>query len=303
MRLCYAARVRAIVRVSITVLALSACGFDAGGVGDGTQDGTGVAEASSDGSSPGTTDPTTSTSTTPGSDDTSSTSSASAPTSSSEGAPDDTSSSTAADESSTGAPEPCLDLLWVSNVVDPSGTTDAPLVDRLEQLGYDITFVRDDLAVSSDADGRCAVLLSAVSDSDDIGPEFYDTPVPVVVWEYALYDDMGFGMGHGQDGELEILVVAEDTELAAGLSGVQATYGDTGRTNWAMIDSGTIIATRNNGSGHATMFAYAAGETLQDGSGAAGARVALPFSNVPGATLEEPAFALFEAAVAWATAQ
>ncbi|MBC8068431.1 MAG: hypothetical protein IAG13_08865 [Deltaproteobacteria bacterium] len=295
---------RSFALAPLSPLILAACGFDSGGLGGGGSQGDGAElGSSSDTAAPNTTTPS-GTSTAEPSSDASSAAELSTASSESSGTPpaESSSGSTAADEDSrTGAPEPCLDVLWVSNFEDPSGTTDGPLVERLDSLGYEITFVRDDLAVSSDADGRCAVLISAVSDSADVGAEFYDTTTPVVTWEYGLFEAMGFGMGHGQDGEFDIVVV-DDGELAAELSGVQTLYSEVGRINWAMIDNGQVIATRNDGSGHATMFAYEPGATLENGSPAAGARVALPFSNVPGGTLREPALALFEAAVDWAAA-
>lgn len=280
---------------------LCACKFDASGAADGSASadesttlGTAETSSSSGSSSTLTTSTTVGNTTEPGTSSTAVDSSGTT-TSGSE------SSSSAEQGSSSGEPEKCRELLWVSNEGDPSVTTDAPLQAHLESLGYVITTVADDQVELGDADGQCAVLLSAVSDSADIGATFHDVELPVILWEYGLFDDMGFGDDFALDEDVrQIEIVDDEHPLAADLSGTVALYDGIGRINWANVPNATVVATRTDDGSHASLFFYETGDLLEDGSDAAGKRIVLPFCNATDGTLRDEGLELLEAAVSWA---
>ena len=292
------------------IFALAACSFDASGVAENG------ADASTTGKSDTTS--TTSSSTSPTSSTTLATTTTKGESSgetsgvgSSSTTELDTSSSGNAEQgesTSTGEPADCLDLLWVTNAVDPTGTTDQPLRDHLESLGYSITAVMDDQSVASDADGQCAVLISAVSDSGDVNGKFHDVAVPVVTWEFAVFDDMGFAVMTSDydvdDGATDIVIVDATHPLAAGfaMDEVVTLYQGVGRVNWALADGAAIVGVRTDVATHASLFAYEADDLLADGTVAPAKRVALPFSNAEMGDLQPAALDLLAAAVQWAIA-
>ncbi|HWB81234.1 MAG TPA: hypothetical protein VG755_39995, partial [Nannocystaceae bacterium] len=210
------------------------------------------------------------------------------------------------ESSSSGEPEDCVEILWVSNVMDPAGSTDEPLQDHLESLGYVITRIVDNVATAADADGYCVVLLSAVSDSSDIESEFHDVDVPVITWEFALFDNMGFAVSTGEydldEGATQIEIVDASHPLAAGLSGTVMLYEGVGRVNWSLAHNSAIVGVRTDDDQHASLFAYEAGDTLADGTIAASKRAGLPFSNALRGELQPAALDILAAAVDWATA-
>lgn len=301
--------------LGIAVAVLAACNFDASGVAEsGEADssaGPGTTTTMSTTTSPTSTTTLEGTATMADSGDTTTTASATttpADSSSSAGESESDSSSSGeqGESSSSGEPEGCVELLWVSNVMDPAGTTDEPLQDHLEGLGYVITRIVDNVATAADADGYCAVLLSAVSDSSDIESEFYAVDVPVIVWEFALFDNMGFAVSTGEydldDGATQIEIVDAAHPLAAGLSGTVTLYEGTGRVNWASAQNAAVVGVRTDDGTHASLFAYEEGDTLADGNIAAAKRVGLPFCNAEMGTLQGEALDILAAAVDWATA-
>lgn len=293
---------------------LAACNFDASGVAEagGDESSGGVGSATTTMSA--TTSPTSTTmldgSATVADSGETTTSSTTAPAdSSSSGGEGDSGSSSSAEQgesSSSGGPEQCVEILWVSNVLDPTGTTDEALYDRLVRMGYAITFIGDDVATAADAEGYCALVLSAVADSSDIAGEFHDVAVPVVTWEFALFDDMGFAVTTSEygldEGATQIDIVDASHPLAAGLSGTVTIYEGTGRVSWAVAENAAVVAVRTDNAQHASLFAYEAGDALADGTIAASKRAGLPFSNALRGELQPAAIDIFAAAVDWATA-
>ncbi len=289
-------------------LALSACQFDSSGHGDGgvggsssattlagTGDGGSTAASTGDGGHSASGASGTST----GSSDPTETPTSTAAASDSSGAVG--SDSGGEGSSSSGAQPTCSGLLWVSNVDGPAGTTDQSLYDALSAAGHEITYALDDQVIADDATGYCAVLLSAVSDSSDILDEFELVDVPVVVWEYGLFDDMGFGSSGLDESAVDIEIIAPEHELAAGLDGTVVLYGGVGRINWAQTTTATVIAQRPGNPAKATLLAYEVGDVLEDGSLAPARRVGLPMCNAGSGTLQPDAITLLLAAVTWAT--
>lgn len=289
-------------------IALVACKFDSSGQVDG-----GVGGSSSGAVSGASTGPAT---TVAASDDTAGSASgaSTAPATASSGASSSaettadssgpaTTGSTGTDEtSSSGGVLGCAGVLWIGNAPSPAGTTDQPLYDALSDAGQEITYVVDDQVTAADAAGYCVVLISAVADSADLLDEFELVDVPVVIWESSLFDDMGFGSSGIDEGAIDVEIVAPEHELAAGLDGIAQLYSGVGRVNWANAASATVIAQRPGEPYKAGLFAYEAGDLLEDGTVVPARRVGLPFCNAGDGTLQPDAIAIFLAAVTWAMA-
>jgi hypothetical protein len=298
--------------LSIAV-ALSGCGFDSTGTGDGG----GTGDASSDvpettlggeTSSGGAT-----VTTSPGSSETTAatitTSVGSTLDTGSSGSVEDAgdssggSSSSSGSESSTGDSLECPELLWVCGSGASAGT-DVPLVERIAAAGFTITFAIDSDVQAADAVGYCAVLISGTADGADVGAKLREIAEPTVVWEWAIYDDMGFAAS-GEFGVAEGLnaidIVAPEHPLAAGLDGEVEIYSGTGRIGWSLGVGADVVAERADLIGAATLFEYPAGALLVDGVPAAGLRIALPIMDAPDGIPQPAALDIFENAVRRAT--
>jgi hypothetical protein len=210
--------------------------------------------------------------------------------------------------SSTGAGAfDCTDVLYVAGG-GAIGTHDQPFYDVLMQLGATVTVVQDDLSVTADADGRCLVVISASCAGASVADKFRDVAVPVVTWEYAVYDDMAM-TGTSLNVEFGAADPAEDIDIvdaahpmAAGLSGTVTVVSPApGRLSWgAPAAAADIVATISGVPGQAGLFGYAEGEMMV-GLVAPAARVGFPALTAPNeATINADGRALFEAALRWA---
>lgn len=302
------ARLRSLAFVSVLV---AACGFDSSG-----QTGSGSASVGSDGSTTGTsgaddgpatltTSATATTASTTAVDTTASTGPDADTTAGDTTTGDPTQGTTTAGDTTTGAIMTCPSLLWVGAGALGAGT-DGPLVDRAQSLGYQITFVIDSDAQASHADGQCAVVISGTADGVDVVGKFRDVTVPVLTWEYAIYDEMGFAMA-GNNAVAEatnaIEIVDAAHPLAAGYpAGMLTIFTGTGRIGYAVATGAHIVAAFAGQPDTATLFEYQPGEALADGGIAAGLRIGLPHMSAPDGVLEPAALDLFATALVRATA-
>lgn len=205
-----------------------------------------------------------------------------------------------------GVPAPTV-LLVVSSAA-AMNASDAGIKAYLESLGFEVLVVGDTASATSDAAGKVLVINSATVTSGNVGNKFRDVAVPVINLEQALEDNylMTFDTGadHGETGgQTEIIITDANHPLAAGLSvGVQAvttvpltfTWGTPGAT-------AKVIATLNDGTGSACLYAYDKGARLIDGVTAAPERRVHFFAQNDGfAALTPEGLKLFDAALSWA---
>lgn len=207
--------------------------------------------------------------------------------------------------SSTG-PEPlaCDRALWVTGDTMVAANGDTPFHGRLLDLGFTVTVVENAASQPGDVGENCLVVLSPLGAATDVEDKFRDTPVPLITWEYNLYDNLRmvdpFGMGWGINDPLDTIEIADPTHpLAAGLEGVVPVYSGGGRISWGVpVGDVQIVATAFEDPSRATIFAFEAGAMMAAGFVAPARRVALGGGQTL-APVTEPAVALFEAAVRW----
>lgn len=201
----------------------------------------------------------------------------------------------------------CTEVLYVAGS-EMIGAHDQPFYDELTKLGANLTVVADELSVTADANGMCLVVISATCSSTNVTDKFRDVPVPIVTWEYAIYDEMGMtGVTVGTDlGAADpaetIEIVDPGHPMAAGLSGTFPVVEPApGRLGWGdPAPSADVVAIIPAEASRATLFAYDAGDMMV-GLVAPAARVGFPPLTAPsGATINADGRALFEAALWWA---
>lgn len=211
-----------------------------------------------------------------------------------------------AEGSTTEPPVVCDRALWVTGEVAVESNGDAPFFQRLTALGFVITVVQNAASQPKDVGDNCLVVLSPLGAAVDVEDKFREAPVPVITWEYNLYDNMRMvdplGTGWGIADPLDLIEIVDPAHpLAAGLGpGPVPLYVGGGRISWGMpVGEAQIIATLPGDPSRATNFVFEAGAVMAGGFIAPARRVALG----GGETLAMPtpqAVELFAAAVEWA---
>lgn len=202
------------------------------------------------------------------------------------------------------APPPQALLIAHSTALAPS---DEAIRARLASLGYAVEVKAASASASTDADGKAVVVVSSTVASSQVGSKFRDVAVPVLTWEAWIYDDLGMtpggtGTGYGRiDGQSQIAIVDPAHPLAAGLSGQVAFVPGTTSMRWGAPAAGaTVAATVPGDAAKALIFGFEAGDPLL-GLEAPARRVGLPFFDDSAASFTAGGWALFDAAVTWAT--
>ncbi len=304
------------------VVVAASCTFESGAAGPDVDGGSGSAGSDTSEGGPGTTSvasgggtgATSTGASTPTSTSTSTSTSPSTSTSANETTPGgrtDTSTSTSpGDSSESGATTGgigCTEVLYVAGAA-LIGEHDQPFYDVLVALGTSVKIVQADISSTADADSVCLVVVSASSAGSDVADKFRDVPVPVVTWEYAIYDDMNmtgdvFDTDFGPaDPQEDIEITDGGHPLAAGLSGTLTVLAPApGRMSWGVPGpAADVVATLPGDAGRATLFGYGAGDMMV-GLTAPAARVGFPaLTSGPGTTINADGQALFEAALLWA---
>jgi hypothetical protein len=187
---------------------------------------------------------------------------------------------------------------------------------RLETLGFDVQ-VRGVGAPDPEELRRCrVVLLSSSIFSLNLNTQYRDVPVPVVVWEPSLFDDLGMTgpEEHGGSGVLpstgQLLIHDPASPLAAGLSGtvqviaaspdgpvrarrLEMSFGSPGpQARW--------VASWPGRPDRAVVFAYERGAPMPGLQAAPARRVGLFLYDRTPPQLTDAGWALFDAALLWA---
>jgi len=177
---------------------------------------------------------------------------------------------------------------------------DMAVQNRLIRAGFTVTLKQDTAAASGDANGKVAVLVSVSVSDASVNTKFQATTTPVITWEPLLYDDlkMTTAAGGTSSSQTSLSITNPAHPLAGGVSATAAvTSSPTSFGYGTPLASGTVIATIYP-AGQTAVFGYEAGASTVTSFTLPGRRVAL-FNA--GAFLNTRGWALFDAAVNWAT--
>jgi len=212
-----------------------------------------------------------------------------------------------------------------NNTVPRGGLSlgDAFLKQRLESASGHRTRVLEDAAAAANmraaADSADLVLVLESVDSFQLLAKLKGTPTPILNCEAFIQDDLGLtAAGRGGDpgppsqfpfGVLDrqtsLDVTAGGHPLAAGLAGRVQVYTAAKQVSWGKVAaSAQVVATLAGDTAGSTLYVYARGAKLFDGSTAAGMRIGffLEDDNVTGTPnlMTPEGLKLFDAAVAYA---
>lgn len=185
--------------------------------------------------------------------------------------------------------------------------SDAAIKARLEALGFAVT-VRDAVsAATSDASGKALVFISESVLSTNVNTKFKDVNIPVVVSEYAIFDDMGMtGPNTGVDlgmetGQTQAVVVEPTHPLAGGLAGTVTIGVSPLSVAWGRpTTAATKVVTPAGDASKWLSFGYEGGAAMV-GMNAPARRVATFLNPGAAASLSPDGWTLFDATIRWAS--
>jgi len=195
-------------------------------------------------------------------------------------------------------------LFVVADEVYPN-TAETLIIERLEDMGFDVTLIGQDFVDDSMGEDNSIVLISATVSSGTVAgnmPFLAELAVPVINWEPFLYDHMGFQELDGSEfNGTEIMIVDDTHPLAAGLSADiwQVALAERGFSYGTPEGDVSIIATSVDADSQVVLFGYDTGAAMFAGTAPA-RRVGTFLLNDVADTLTEEGWALFDASVIWA---
>lgn len=195
-------------------------------------------------------------------------------------------------------------------VVTEDGTGDLPydepLLDALASLGFEVHLIEDVLATAGDALGMTVVVISESALSTEVSPSFRTAPVPLLVLEGYVWDELGMAPQGVSVPAAAVEIVEPSHPLAAERSGNVFVIGGAGAGlfHTDVPETATTIAARQGDSDGVVLFAYDAGTPMLGGFEAPARRVGFGLDGDRGgqagnAVMTAAGQDLFEAALTW----
>lgn len=206
----------------------------------------------------------------------------------------------------TATPSGTKTALFVVSNATSLNAGDTAVKTRLEGLGYSVTLKTATASATSDATGKTLVLISSSVASTDVNTKFKSVTVPVIVWEYALYDDMAMtsttsGTDYGYNTSTSMVITNAGHPLAAGLSGTVSLYSASTNIPFGVTTANAIsVGAVSSTSTRKLEFAYDKNAAMVGGFTVNARRVGIFLVDT--ATPTTDAWTLFDAAVNWSTA-
>jgi len=194
--------------------------------------------------------------------------------------------------------------IFVVGAFPPAGGDQAGAA-RLASLGFHVEFLLDRAALPPATRAGDLVLVSSSASAQRVGDKLRHLKVPVVVAQPEIYDDMAMtahdkGASQGAlDVETVLDVVDTGHPLAAGLRGPVAVVLQAAPFSWGVpAATGVTIATAQ---GRPVIFAYEEGARMEGRSAAPARRIGWFASEQAMSRFTQGGWALFDAAVLWAS--
>lgn len=183
---------------------------------------------------------------------------------------------------------------------------DAAVRTRLEDGGYVPVVKAARATTTADALGKAVVVVSSTVGNDSVGTRLRGSIAPIVTWDTRLFNDLRLtgpaaGNDYGPAPQNRIGITNPAHPLAAGRSGlVTVTTARTSLT-WGKPAAGAVLVARlPANAGRIVIFGYEKGAALV-GLTAPARRVGLFLGDTAAARLTADGWALFDAAVRWAS--
>ncbi|MBN1560810.1 glycoside hydrolase family 9 protein, partial [candidate division KSB1 bacterium] len=199
------------------------------------------------------------------------------------------------------------DLLFVVGALELNAG-DRAIRDFLVQYDYHVRVQHDDDSLAfAIADVDAILLSSTCSATRKIRAELVNINVPLISWEYSLFDDFNWtgrrnNIDYGKQFGSHIEIVNSSHPLAAGLSGRIEVTAVEHELLWAMPGANaTTIACLENDA-RPVLFCYETGNVMLNDMTAKSRQIGLYYSDESPAAFTENSWKLLLAAVEWAQA-
>ncbi len=145
---------------------------------------------------------------------------------------------------------------------------DAAVSERLRLLGHEVQAVKDAEAAADKAQAFDLVLISATCVPTRLKTALRDVPVPVLIWESLLFDDMSMtgnqlNIDYGRIDSAELEVIA-DHPAASGLNGRVTVYEPADRLTWAIPTEKAAVIAVAGSQKRPVLFVYRRGDQMID---------------------------------------
>jgi Bacterial surface protein, Ig-like domain/Putative Ig domain/Immunoglobulin domain len=203
------------------------------------------------------------------------------------------------------APPSTLSLI----VKDPTALAsgDQVIFNKLVSLGHTVVLHASQGITVAATDGSDAVLIAGNVVATEVRATFRGDPRPVMVWRPQLYDDMGMtgvvadvDYGTALD-QSQVDIIDNSDTIGSGLPlGPILTTTRLHNYTWGMPGGDArVVATLLGDAARATIFTYAQGDRLADGSPAAGKRIGFFLRNNTANWWSPAGEQLFEQSLEW----
>lgn len=201
------------------------------------------------------------------------------------------------------APTSGTELLYVVSNPTALSSSEQAIHQRLD-VNYDVELADDDTVQPADTIGKSLVLISSSIGAAAFGDRLAGVEAAVMPFKHSLYDDFKMTAGNANQGILTTDTVNITNllhQLATAKSGPQLFASVPKTMSYGVPGSGAEVVAEL-GPGQATIFSYAPGATLADGSSSPGCRVAFPAMEAAIPKLTPEAYEMFDRAVAYGIA-
>ena len=205
--------------------------------------------------------------------------------------------------------EPNELLMVVGNPDLANAPGDQAIVDRLNELGFQVVVVDDNLSQPLNAFGRKLIIISSTVSSGTVNTKFREATVPLLLWEQANQDDFAMTTneadvtrgGTGPD-QTALHIALADHPLSGGFAAGTLSIADTATAfTWGQPTEEAIVAATLAGDpDRAALYGYEAGATMTGGFVAPARRVMAFLTDEAYVSLNADGRQLFEAALSWA---
>ncbi len=191
-------------------------------------------------------------------------------------------------------------------VADPNllHSSEVALRSRIQALGYQVTTADDNTVTAASLVGSRLAMISGRVSAGAIGTRLNAATTPIINNKAWIWDDMRMSAtATNQFGTLSsstLDVIAPASILAQGRSGTISAFTSAQLVGWGTPTASAEVAYQVQG--RASVFAYRTGQTLSDGSPAAGCRVAIPLDASTPNTLTADGWSIVDGALQWVAA-
>jgi hypothetical protein len=197
-----------------------------------------------------------------------------------------------------------VDKIIMISAADPPGAADQALIDHVAALGFEVESHSQDEAQPVDISGAAAVIIGEALSSGNVSSAYKDVPIPVVITEPYVLDDMQLATDgtFNETPDKTIVIVDPDHPIAGGLTGeveiASEVPPDICSTSDIQGDAHVVATVLANG--HTCLATYEEGAKGMDGVPVPARRVfTFPFETlIP--LLTDDGWGLVERSVLWA---